>query len=55
MSGAKTLTLDSKTNHVPLIGAEFLTTRRPRRHRRRRPRPARTMVPDSFSIRRVGK
>jgi hypothetical protein len=56
ISGAKTLTLDSKTNHVLLIGAEYATpsaqaTPPPAGGRG----PARTMVADSFSIVVVGK
>lgn len=53
MPSAKTLTLDSKTNHILLIGAEFAPPPTP-------PpaggRPGRgQMVPDSFSILVVGK
>ena len=56
MSGAKTLTFDGKTNHVLLIGAEFVTTPPPPTPPAAGGRgPARTMVPDSFSILVVGK
>jgi len=56
MSGANMLTLDSKTNHVLLIGAEFVTTPPPATPPAAGGRgPARTMVPDSFSILVVGK
>jgi len=56
MSGAKTLTLDSKTNHVLLIGAEYLAAAPPATPPPAGGRgPARTMVPDSFSIVVVGK
>jgi hypothetical protein len=56
MSGAKTLTFDGKTNRILLIGAEYATpavapTPPPAGGRG----PARTMVPDSFSIVVVGK
>jgi DNA-binding beta-propeller fold protein YncE len=56
MSGAKTLTLDSKTGHVLLIGADYLAappTAAPSPAGGRG--PARTMVPDSFSIVVVGR
>ncbi len=53
MSGAKTLTLDSKTNHILLIAAQFGPPPNPP------PAGARfnrgPMVPDSFSILVVGK
>jgi hypothetical protein len=52
MSGAKTLTFDDKTKHVLLIGAEYTTPSAPATSGRG---PARTMVPDSFSIVVVGK
>jgi DNA-binding beta-propeller fold protein YncE len=56
MSGAKTLALDDKTNHVLLIGAEFTTPSAPATPPPGGGRgPARTMVPDSFSIVVVGK
>jgi len=56
MSGAKTLTLDSKTNHVLLIGAEYVAAPPPATPPPAGGRgPARTMVPDSFSIVVVGK
>jgi DNA-binding beta-propeller fold protein YncE len=56
MSGAKTLTFDSKTNHVLLIGAEYLAATPPSTPPPAGGRgPARTMVPDSFSIVVVGK
>ena len=58
MSGAKTLTFDSKTDHVLLIGAEYLTTPPPSHHAAGREELEvrhRTMVPDSFSILVVGK
>ncbi len=56
MSGAKTLTFDSKTNHVLLIGAEYLAATPPPTPPPAGGRgPARTMVPDSFSILVVGK
>jgi hypothetical protein len=56
LSGAKTLTFDSKTGHVLLIGAEYLTPAAPATPPAAGGRgPARTMVPDSFSIVMVGK
>jgi hypothetical protein len=56
MSGAKTLTLDSKTNHLLLIGAEYVAAPPPATPPPAGGRgPARTMVPDSFSIVVVGK
>jgi DNA-binding beta-propeller fold protein YncE len=56
MSGAKTLTLDSKTNHVLLIGADYVAAPPPATPPPAGGRgPARTMVPDSFSIVVVGK
>jgi DNA-binding beta-propeller fold protein YncE len=56
MSGAKTLTLDARTNHVLLIGAEYLAAAPPATPPPAGGRgPARTMVPDSFSIVVVGK
>jgi len=60
MSGAKTLTFDSKTNHVLLIGAEYIAAPPPATPPATPPAPggrgpARTMVPDSFSIVVVGK
>ena len=56
MSGAKTLTFDSRTNHVLLIGAEYLAAAPPATPPPAGGRgPARTMVPDSFSIVVVGK
>jgi hypothetical protein len=52
MKSAKTLTLDSKTNRILLIGAEFGAPTTPPAGGR----PARgQMVPDSFSILAVGK
>jgi DNA-binding beta-propeller fold protein YncE len=53
MQSAKTLTLDSKTNHVLLIGAEFTPPPTPAPARGRGGRGQ--MVPDSFSILVVGK
>ena len=58
MTMAKTLTLDSKTNHIVLIAAEFVAppqpaTATPPPAGGRGPRP--TMVPDSFTILVVGK
>jgi DNA-binding beta-propeller fold protein YncE len=56
MSGAKTLTFDSKTGHLLLIGAEYVTPPPPATPPPAGGRgPARTMVPDSFSIVVVGK
>jgi DNA-binding beta-propeller fold protein YncE len=56
MSGAKTLTFDDKTNHVLLIGAEYTTPAAPATPPPAGGRgPARTMVPDSFSILVVGR
>ena len=56
MSGAKTLTFDSKTNHVLLIGASYVAPVAPPTAPPAGGRgPARTMVPDSFSIVVVGK
>jgi len=56
MSGAKTLTFDDKTNHILLIGAEYTTPSAPATPPPPGGRgPARTMVPDSFSIIVVGK
>ena len=60
MSGAKTLTFDGKTNHVLLIGAEYIAAPPPATPPATPPAPggrgpARTMVPDSFSIVVVGK
>jgi DNA-binding beta-propeller fold protein YncE len=56
MSGAKTLTFDSRTNHVLLIGAEYTTPSAPATPPPAGGRgPARTMVADSFSIVVVGK
>ena len=53
---AKPLTLDSKTNHVLLIGAEYVAAPPPATPPPAGGRgPARTMVPDSFSIVVVGK
>jgi DNA-binding beta-propeller fold protein YncE len=53
MPSAKTLTLDSKTNHVLLMGAEFPPAPpRPPGGGQGNPNP---MVPDSFSILVVGK
>jgi hypothetical protein len=53
MPSAKTLTLDSKTNHVVLMGAEFPPAPpRPAAGGQGNPNP---MVPDSFSILVVGK
>ncbi len=53
MPSAKTLTLDSKTNHILVIGAEFAPPATPAPAGGR---PARgPMVPDSFSILVVGK
>jgi DNA-binding beta-propeller fold protein YncE len=52
MQSAKTLTLDGKTNHILLIGAEFTPPPAPAPGER----PGRgTLVPDSFSILVVGK
>ena len=59
MTRAKTLTLDSKTNHILLIAAEFAPPPAPPAGTPppapggRGPRP--TMVPDSFTILAVGK
>jgi DNA-binding beta-propeller fold protein YncE len=53
MPSAKTLTLDSKTNHILLIGAEFGPPPAPAAAGGRPARGA--MVPDSFSILVVGK
>jgi DNA-binding beta-propeller fold protein YncE len=56
MSGAKTLTLDSKTDHVLLIGADYVAAPPPATPPPAGGRgPARTMVPASFSIVVVGK
>ena len=56
MSGAKTLTFDSRTNHILLIGAEYLAAPPPATPPPAGGRgPARTMVPDSFSIVVVGR
>jgi DNA-binding beta-propeller fold protein YncE len=56
MSGAKTLTFDEKTNHILLIGAEYVTPAAPPTPPPAGGRgPGRTMVPDSFSIIVVGK
>jgi DNA-binding beta-propeller fold protein YncE len=56
MSGAKTLTFDDKTNHILLIGAEYVTPAAPATPPPAGGRgPGRTMVPDSFSIVVVGK
>jgi len=56
MSGAKTLTFDSRTNHVLLIGAEYTTPSAPATPPPAGGRgPARTMVADSFSVVVVGK
>jgi DNA-binding beta-propeller fold protein YncE len=56
MSGAKTLTLDSKTGHVLLIGAEYTTPQAPATPPPAGGRgPARTMVADSFSVVVVGR
>jgi DNA-binding beta-propeller fold protein YncE len=59
MSGAKTLTFDSKTNHILLIGAEYTAPPAPATPPTTPPAggrgPGRTMVPDSFSIIVVGK
>ena len=53
MPSAKTLTLDSKTNHILLIGAEFPPAPpRPAQGGQGNPNP---MVPGSFSILVVGK
>ena len=52
MQSAKTLTLDGKTGHILLIGAEFTPPPPPAPEER----PGRgTMVPDSFAILVVGK
>jgi hypothetical protein len=52
MTSAKTLTLDSKTNHILLIAAEFTPPPAPPPGGR----PARgQLVPGSFSILVVGK
>ncbi|MGH7247066.1 MAG: YncE family protein, partial [Pseudomonadota bacterium] len=53
MPSAKTLTLDSKTNHILLIAAEFTPPTTPPAPGRRRGRGQ--MAPDSFSILVVGK
>ena len=53
MPSAKTLTLDSKTNHVVLIAAEFTPPPTPPPAGERRSRGQ--MVPDSFSILVVGR
>jgi hypothetical protein len=53
MSSAKTMTIDSKKNHILLIGAEFgppPTEETPGRRPRRGP-----LVPGSFTILEVGK
>jgi hypothetical protein len=59
LSGAKTLTFDSKTNHILLIGAEYVAPPAPPAPPTTPPPggrgPGRTMVPDSFSIVVVGK
>jgi hypothetical protein len=56
MSGAKTLTFDSRTNHVLLIGAEYTAPSAPATPPPAGGRgPARTMVADSFSVVVVGK
>jgi DNA-binding beta-propeller fold protein YncE len=62
MSGAKTLTFDSKTNHVLLIGAQFTTPPAPPATSTTGTPAAgggrgapRMLVPDSFSILVVGK
>src|SRR6266446_1350290 len=53
MPSAKTLTLDSKTNHVFLMGAEFPPAPpRPAQGGQGNPNP---MIPDSFTILVVGK
>ena len=53
MTAAKTSTLDSKTNRILLIGAEFGTSTAPAQPGGRPVRGA--LVPDSFSILVVGK
>ena len=53
MPSAKTLTLDSKTNHILLIGAEFAPPATPPPAGARGGRGQ--LVPDSFSILVVGK
>lgn len=56
MSGAKTLTFDSKTNHILLIGMEYEAPATPPTTPPAGGRgPGRTPVPDSFSIVVVGK
>jgi DNA-binding beta-propeller fold protein YncE len=56
MTGAKTLTLDSKTNHIFLIAAEFTPPPTPPPAGARGGRGGRgQMVPDSFAILEVGK
>jgi DNA-binding beta-propeller fold protein YncE len=58
LSGAKTLTLDSKTGHVVLIGAQYVTppaTAAPAAPPAGGRGPTRTVVPGSFSIVVVGK
>ena len=53
---AKTLTLDSKTNHIVLITAEYGAAPVPAQPAQPGQRPARApMVPDSFAIVTVGK
>lgn len=51
MTGAKTMTIDTKTNHVLLIAAEYTPPANPQPGFRGRS----TMVPGSFSIISVGK
>ncbi len=53
MRGAKTMTIDTKTNHVLLIAAEFGPAPPPPAGGGRGPRPP--MLPDSFTIIEVGK
>ena len=61
MNGAKTLTLDPKTNRVLLIAAEYVAApapppdAQPPAQKKGGRGPARQMVPDSFSIVVVGK
>jgi hypothetical protein len=61
MTGAKTLTLDSKTNRILLIAAEYAAPAPPPpdapppAEKKGGRGPARQMLPDSFSIVVVGK
>ena len=53
IAGGKTLTLDSKTGHILIIGAEYTPPTPPAQPGGRAGRGQ--MVPDSFSIVLVGK